>query len=224
MEIKSKVILNYDADQSIELPVYSGTLGPDVIDIRGLGKTGMFTFDPGFLSTASCNSAITFIDGDQGQLYYRGYPIEQLAEQCDFMETCYLLLNGELPTKAEYDEFVYTISHHTMVNEQLTRFFQGFRRDAHPMAVMVGAVGALSAFYHDSLDISNPEHRKISAHRLIAKVPTIAAMCYRYNMGLPFMYPQNHMSYAENFLYMMFATPCEPYKPNPVMVRAFDRI
>src|ERR1043166_6711271 len=207
MEIKSKVILNYDADQSIELPVYSGTLGPDVIDIRGLGKTGMFTFDPGFLSTASCNSAITFIDGDQGQLYYRGYPIEQLAEQCDFMETCYLLLNGELPTKAEYDEFVYTISHHTMVNEQLTRFFQGFRRDAHPMAIMVGAVGALSAFYHDSTNINDPEQLMISCHRLIAKMPTIAARAFKCALGQPFVTPRNELPYAENFLRMCFSVP-----------------
>src|ERR1043166_9730145 len=224
MEIKSKVILNYDADQSIELPVYSGTLGPDVIDIRGLGKTGMFTFDPGFLSTASCNSAITFIDGDKGQLYYRGYPIEQLAEQCDFMETCYLLLNGELPTKAEYDEFVYTISHHTMVNEQLTRFFQGFRRDAHPMAVMVGSVGALSAFYHDSIDISDPQQRLIASIRMIAKMPTIAGMAYKYSIGQPFIYPKNELDYATNFLRMCYAVPSEEYKPNPVLARAMDRI
>jgi citrate synthase len=184
----------------------------------------MFTYDPGFLSTAACNSKITFIDGDEGLLYYRGYPIEQLAEHSDFIEVCYLLLNGELPTKAEYERFNTTIRKHTMVHDQLTNFFKGFRRDAHPMAVMVGVVGALSAFYHDSLDITNPDHRKVSAIRLIAKVPTIAAMCYRYNQGLPFMYPQNNMSYAENFLYMMFATPCEPYKPNPVLVEAFDRI
>jgi citrate synthase len=227
MEAKSKATLTYDngaGKQSVEFPIYGGVLGPDVIDIRTLGKTGMFTYDPGFLSTAACNSKITFIDGDEGLLYYRGYPIEQLAEHADFIEVCYLLLNGELPSKSEYERFNTTIRKHTMVHDQLTNFFKGFRRDAHPMAVMVGVVGALSAFYHDSLDITNAEHRKVSAIRLIAKVPTIAAMCYRYNQGLPFMYPQNNMSYAENFLYMMFATPCEPYRPSPVLVRAFDRI
>lgn len=227
MEAKSKATLTYEngaGKQSVEFPIYGGVLGPDVIDIRTLGKTGMFTYDPGFLSTAACNSKITFIDGDVGLLYYRGYPIEQLAEHADFIEVCYLLLNGELPSKAEYERFNTTIRKHTMVHDQLTNFFKGFRRDAHPMAVMVGVVGALSAFYHDSLDITNPDHRKVSAIRLIAKVPTIAAMCYRYNQGLPFMYPQNNMSYAENFLYMMFATPCEPYRPSPVLVRAFDRI
>jgi citrate synthase len=227
MEAKSKATLTYEngaGKHSVEFPIYAGVLGPDVIDIRTLAKTGMFTYDPGFLSTASCNSKITFIDGDEGLLYYRGYPIEQLAEHADFIEVCYLLLNGELPSKAEYERFNTTIRKHTMVHDQLTNFFKGFRRDAHPMAVMVGVVGALSAFYHDSLDITNPDHRKVSAIRLIAKVPTIAAMCYRYNQGLPFMYPQNNMSYAENFLYMMFATPCEPYKPSPVLVEAFDRI
>ncbi len=227
MEAKGKATLTYQngtGTQSVDLPVYGGTLGPDVIDIRALGKTGMFTYDPGFLSTAACNSKITFIDGDEGLLYYRGYPIEQLAEKSDFIEVCYLLLNGEMPSKAEYERFNTTIRKHTMVHDQLTNFFKGFRRDAHPMAVMVGVVGALSAFYHDSLDISDAAHRNVSAIRLIAKVPTIAAMCYRYNMGLPFMYPQNHMSYAENYLYMMFATPCEPYRPNPVLVKAFDRI
>jgi citrate synthase len=227
MEAKSKATLTYEngaGKQSVDFPIYGGVLGPDVIDIRTLAKTGMFTYDPGFLSTAACNSKITFIDGDEGLLYYRGYPIEQLAEHSDFIEVCYLLLNGELPNKAEYERFNTTIRKHTMVHDQLTNFFKGFRRDAHPMAVMVGVVGALSAFYHDSLDITNADHRKVSAIRLIAKVPTIAAMCYRYNQGLPFMYPQNNMSYAENFLYMMFATPCEPYKPSPVLVRAFDRI
>jgi citrate synthase len=227
MEAKSKATLTYEngaGKQSVDFPIYGGVLGPDVIDIRTLAKTGMFTYDPGFLSTAACNSKITFIDGDEGLLYYRGYPIEQLAEHADFIEVCYLLLNGEMPTKTEYERFNTTIRKHTMVHDQLTNFFKGFRRDAHPMAVMVGVVGALSAFYHDSLDITNADHRKVSAIRLIAKVPTIAAMCYRYNMGLPFMYPQNNMSYAENFLYMMFATPCEPYKPSPVLVRAFDRI
>jgi citrate synthase len=224
MQSNGIATLTWGEGKSIELPIYGGALGPDVIDIRQLGKTGMFTYDPGFLATASCQSRITFIDGDIGLLYYRGYPIEQLAEHCDFMEVCYLLLNGELPSAAQRQQFVTKVQTHTMVHDQLLSFFKGFRRDAHPMAVMVGVVGALSAFYHDSLDINNAEHRATSANRLIAKVPTIAAMCYRYNMGLPFMYPQNHMSYAENFLYMMFATPCEPYKPSPVIVRAFDRI
>ncbi len=209
---------------TVELPIYSGSIGPDVIDIRGLGQTGMFTYDPGFLATASCKSEITYIDGDQGLLYYRGYPIEQLAEQSDFMEVCYLLLNGELPNQKQRMDFEQNIRQHTMVHDQLTNFFKGFRRDAHPMAVMVGVVGALSAFYHDSLNITNAEHRAISATRLLAKVPTIAAMCYRYNTGLPFMYPRNDLSYAANFLHMMFATPCEEYVPNPVLVKAFDRI
>jgi citrate synthase len=224
MQSKGSATLTWGEGKSIELPIYSGALGPDVIDIRQMGKTGMFTYDPGFLATAACQSHITFIDGDVGLLYYRGYPIEQLAEHCDFMEVCYLLLNGELPSAHQREQFVSNVRNHTMVHDQMLSFFKGFRRDAHPMAVMVGVVGALSAFYHDSLDITNPEHRATSANRLIAKVPTIAAMCYRYNMGLPFTYPQNHMSYAENFLYMMFATPCEPYKSNPVIVRAFDRI
>jgi citrate synthase len=211
--------------QPVEFPVLSGSVGPDVIDIRALGgKTGMFTYDPGFLSTASCRSSITFIDGDAGVLLYRGYPIEQLAEQCDYLEVCYLLLNGELPTAKEKQEFDLIITRHTMVHDQINNFFRGFRRDAHPMAVMVGCVGALSAFYHDSLDISDPHHRKISAHRLIAKVPTIAAMSYRYNSGLPFMYPQNRLGYVDNILYMMFATPCDEFKPNPVLTRALDRI
>ena len=209
----------------IEFPVLSGSVGPDVIDIRALGgQTGMFTYDPGFLSTASCQSAITFIDGDEGVLLYRGYPIEQLAEHCDYLEVCYLLLHGELPTHKEKQEFDHIITHHSMVHDQINNFFRGFRRDAHPMAVMVGCVGALSAFYHDSLDISDPHHRVVSAHRLIAKVPTIAAMSYRYNQGLPFMYPQNRLSYVENFLYMMFATPCDEFRPNPTLSRALDRI
>ncbi|MFZ5556899.1 MAG: citrate synthase [Pseudomonadota bacterium] len=214
-----------DGGSPIEFPVLSGSVGPDVIDIRALGsKTGMFTYDPGFLSTASCRSAITYIDGDAGVLLYRGYPIEQLAEHCDYLEVCYLLLNGHLPTQREKDEFDDVITHHTMVHDQINNFFRGFRRDAHPMAVMVGCVGALSAFYHDSLDISDPYHRKVSAHRLIAKVPTIAAMSYRYNQGMPFMYPQNRLSYVENFLYMMFGTPCEEFKPNAVTSKALDRI
>ncbi len=224
MQSKGNATLTWGDGQSIDLPIYGATIGPDVIDIRNLGKTGMFTYDPGFLATASCQSRITFIDGDVGLLYYRGYPIEQLAEHCDFLEVCYLLLNGELPTPTQRAEFQTNVTHHTMVHDQMLSFFKGFRRDAHPMAVMVGVVGALSAFYHDSLDITDPAHRAISANRLIAKVPTIAAMCYRYNTGLPFMYPRNDMSYAENFLYMMFATPCETYVSNPVLVRAFDRI
>ncbi len=224
MNSNGKAVLTYEGGKSIDLPIYSGSIGPDVIDIRALGQTGMFTYDPGFLATASCQSAITYIDGDAGLLYYRGYPIEQLAEHADFMEVCYLLLNGELPNKSQRESFENNIRCHTMVHDQLTNFFKGFRRDAHPMAVMVGVVGALSAFYHDALNITNAEHRAISATRLLAKVPTIAAMCYRYNTGLPFMYPRNDLSYAANFLYMMFATPCEEYVPNPVLVKAFDRI
>jgi citrate synthase len=183
-----------DGTPAVDLPVLSGTVGPEVVDIRNLyGKTGKFTYDPGYMSTASCRSAITYIDGDEGILLYRGYPIEQLAEKCDFLEVCYLLLKGELPTQAQQREWDANITRHTMVHEQLVRFFSGFRRDAHPMAVMVGVVGALSAFYHDSLDINNPEHREISAVRLLAKVPTIAAMCFKYNMGQPFMYPRNSL-------------------------------
>jgi citrate synthase len=214
-----------DGTTAIDFPVLTGTVGPDVVDIRSLySKTGKFTYDPGFMSTAACKSAITYIDGDNGVLLYRGYPIEQLAEKCDFLEVCYLLLKGELPTLAQNREWDSNITRHTMVHEQLVRFFSGFRRDAHPMAVMVGVVGALSAFYHDSLDINNPEHREISAVRLLAKVPTIAAMCFKYNSGQPFMYPRNSLSYVENFLHMMFGTPCDEYKQNPVVVRALDRI
>ncbi len=213
-----------DGRPPIELPVYSGTMGPDVVDIRNMGKHGVFTYDPGFMSTASCNSGITFIDGDKGMLLYRGYPIEQLAEHADFMEVCYLLQYGELPTADEKSSFDGIIRTHTMVHDQINNFFRGFRRDAHPMAVMVGVVGALSAFYQDSADVTDPRHREISAHRLIAKVPTIAAMSYKYNMGQPFSYPRNRLSYAANFLHMMFSTPCEEYEPNPVLVRALDRI
>jgi len=210
---------------SVELPVYSGSVGPDVIDIRKLyGQTGMFTYDPGFLSTAACQSAITYIDGDKGELLYRGYPIEQLATNCDFMETCHLLLYGNLPDAAGKAAFVKRVTHHTMVNEQMQFFLRGFRRDAHPMAIMTGLVGALSAFYHDSTDINNPGHRDISAIRLIAKLPTLVAMAYKYSIGQPFMYPKNDLSYAGNFLHMMFATPCEPYVVNPVIERALDRI
>ncbi len=210
---------------SVDIPVYNGSIGPDVMDIRKLyGQTGMFTYDPGFLSTASCQSAITYIDGDKGELLYRGYPIEQLATQCDFLETCHLLLYGELPHAQRKHEFTQTVTHHTMVHEQMQFFLRGFRRDAHPMAVLTGLVGALSAFYHDSTDINNPEHREVAAIRLIAKMPTLVAMAYKYGVGQPFLYPQNDLSYAGNFLRMMFGTPCEPYVVNPVLERAMDRI
>ena len=211
-------------DANIELPVLSGTVGPDVIDISGLTKNGMFTYDPGFVSTASCDSAITFIDGGNGVLLHGGYPIEQLAEQSDYLELCYLLLNGELPNATQRDAFNDSITHHTMVNEQLAQFFRGFRRDAHPMAIMCGVVGALSAFYHDALDIEDDNQRVITAHRLIAKMPTLAAMCYKYSQGQPFMYPRNDLSYAANFLYMMFGTPCEDYEPSPIIASAMDKI
>jgi citrate synthase len=211
--------------KSVELPILGGTIGPDVIDIRSLyGKTGKFTFDPGFMATAACKSSITYIDGDAGVLLYRGYPIEQLAQQCDFLEVCYLILKGELPNAKQKADFTTTVKRHTMVHEQLSRFFTGFRRDAHPMAVMVGVVGALSAFYHDAMDFSDQEHRDISANRLIAKLPTITAMAYKYNIGQPFMYPRNDLDYTANFMQMMFAIPCEKYEPNPVLVRALDRI
>jgi citrate synthase len=210
--------------KSIDLPVYSGTEGPDVIDVNKLTSEGYFTYDPGFVSTASCDSNITYIDGGAGILLHRGYPIEQLAEQSDYLELCYLLLNGELPTAREKERFVDTIKHHTMVNEQLMYLFRGFRRDAHPMAIMCGVVGALSAFYHDSLDIDDFYHRVVTAHRLIAKMPTLAAMSYKYSQGQPFIYPRNDLDYAENFLHMMFATPCEEYVVNPVIARAMDRI
>ena len=210
---------------SIDIPVYQGSIGPDVMDIRKLyGQTGMFTYDPGFLSTASCQSAITYIDGDKGELLYRGYPIEQLATHCNFLETCHLLLYGELPNAERKHEFTQTVTHHTMVHEQMQFFLRGFRRDAHPMAVLTGLVGALSAFYHDSTDINNPEHREVAAIRLIAKMPTLVAMAYKYGVGQPFLYPQNDLSYAGNFLRMMFGTPCEPYVVNPVLERAMDRI
>ena len=225
MEAKGKVTLNYAGDKNLELPTYGGTIGPDVVDIRALyGKTGMFTYDPGFLSTASCSSKITYIDGDQGVLLYRGYPIEQLAVHCDFLEVCYLLMYGELPTQEQKDKFVWTVTRHTMVHEQLARLYSGFRRDSHPMAVMVGVVGALSAFYHDSLDINNPEHREVSAFRLIAKLPTIVSMAYKYSLGQPFIYPKNDLSYTANFMRMMFAVPAEEYKVDDVLVRAMDRI
>jgi citrate synthase len=222
----NKATLSFsNGSPSIEMPVYHGSIGPDVIDIRKLyGQTGMFTYDPGFLSTASCQSSITYIDGDKGELLYRGYPIEQLATNCDYLETCYLLLKGELPNATQKEEFVKTVTNHTMVNEQMQFFLRGFRRDAHPMAVLTGLVGALSAFYHDSTDINNPEHREIAAVRLIAKMPTLVAMAYKYSVGQPYMYPKNDLSYAGNFLRMMFGTPCEDYKVNPVLERALDRI
>ena len=221
-----KATLSFTNGQpSVEMPVYNGTIGPDVIDIRKLyGQTGMFTYDPGFLSTASCQSAITFIDGDKGELLYRGYPIEQLATNCDFLETCHLLLYGELPNAQRKHDFTRTVTLHTMVHEQMQFFLRGFRRDAHPMAVLTGLVGALSAFYHDSTDINNPEHREVAAIRLIAKMPTLVAMAYKYGIGQPFLYPQNNLSYAGNFLRMMFGTPCEDYVVNPVLERAMDRI
>ncbi|OGA68590.1 MAG: citrate (Si)-synthase [Betaproteobacteria bacterium RIFCSPLOWO2_12_FULL_67_28] len=220
-----KATLTLNDGRSLELPVLSGTVGPDVVDIRALyGKAGVFTYDPGFMSTASCNSTITYIDGDAGVLLYRGYPIEQLAVRCDFLEVCYLLLNGELPDAAQQKDFVATVTRHTMVHDQLNRFFTGFRRDAHPMATMVGVVGALSAFYHDSLDINDAEHRQIAAFRLIAKLPTIVAMAYKYSLGQPFVYPRNELSYTANFMRMMFAVPAEDYKVNEVLVRALDRI
>ncbi len=214
-----------DGSPSIAFPIMEGTVGPEVIDIRPLyGKTGRFTYDPGFMSTAACESAITYIDGDKGELMYRGYPIEQLAAHCDFLETCYLLLNGELPTIEQKKEFVALVTNHTMVHEQMQFFFRGFRRDSHPMAVLVGVVGALSSFYHDALDISDAHHRDVSAIRLIAKLPTLVAMAHKYSVGQPFVYPRNDLSYSANFMRMMFATPAEDYKPNDVLVRALDRI
>jgi citrate synthase len=223
---ENKATLSFsNGSPSIDMPIYHGSVGPDVIDIRKLyAQTGMFTYDPGFLSTAACQSAITYIDGDKGELLYRGYPIEQLATNCDFLETCHLLLYGELPDAAQKADFTKRVTNHTMVNEQMQFFLRGFRRDAHPMAIMTGLVGALSAFYHDSTDITNPQHRDISAIRLIAKLPTLVAMAYKYTVGQPYMYPRNDLSYAGNFLHMMFATPCEPYIVSPVLERALDRI
>jgi citrate synthase len=211
--------------KTLDMPVMDGSIGPQVIDIRKMyAQTGAFTFDPGFTSTASCLSAITYIDGDEGVLLHRGYPIQQLAEHSSFPEVAYLLTEGELPTKEELDTFVYTITRHTMVHEQLMNFYRGFRRDAHPMAIMCGVVGALSAFYHDSTDIDDPKQRMIASHRLIAKMPTIAAMAYKYSVGQPFVYPDNSLSYTGNFLRMTFAVPAEPYEVNPVVERALDRI
>ena len=214
-----------EADSASEMPILEGTLGPKVIDVRKLyANTGMFTYDPGFTSTASCESTITFIDGDKGELLYRGYPIDQLAEKADFMEVSYLLLNGELPSQAQYEEFKHHVTYHTMVHEQLKQFFNGFRRDAHPMAIMVGVVGALAAFYHDSTDINDAHQRRVAIFRLIAKVPTIAAMAYKYSVGQPFVYPRNDLEYAENFLNMTFSVPCEPYEPNPYLAKVMDMI
>jgi len=223
---EAKATLSFsDGSPSLEFPIYKGSIGPDVIDIRKLyGSSGKFTYDPGFMSTAACNSSITYIDGDKGELLYRGYPIEQLAVNCDFLETCYLLLNGELPNATEKKQFVDTVTRHTMVHEQMQFFFRGFRRDAHPMSVLVGTVGALASFYHDSLDINDPHHREVSAIRLIAKMPTLVAMAYKYSIGQPFVYPRNDLSYSANFMRMMFATPAEDYKVNDVLVRALDRI
>ncbi len=211
--------------KTVEFPLLKGRLGPKVIDIRSLyGATGYFTYDPGYTATGSTESAITYIDGDKGVLLHRGYSIEELAEKSDYMEVCYLLLNGELPNRARKREFEHTITMHTMVHEQLNFFFRGFRRDAHPMAIMCGVVGALSAFYHDSTDIGDPRQRMIASFRLIAKMPTIAAMAYKFSIGQPFMYPRNDLKYAENFLYMMFGVPCEDYRVNPVLAKAMDRI
>ena len=208
----------------IKLPILKGTLGPEVIDIRELGKQGYFTYDPGFVSTASCMSRITFIDGKKGILLYRGYPIDQLATKCDYLQVCYLLFKGELPNKEQYQTFVHRIKHHTLVHTQMESLFQAFRRDSHPMAVLCGVAGALSAFYHDSLDIYDPEHRELTAIRLIAKMPALAAMSYKYSIGHPFVYPRNELSYTGNFLHMMFSTPCEEYKVNPIVEKALDRI
>ncbi|RZF52208.1 citrate (Si)-synthase [Acinetobacter halotolerans] len=219
-----KAVLQLDGKE-IELPIYSGTLGPDVIDVKDVLASGHFTFDPGFMATAACESKITFIDGDKGVLLHRGYPIDQLATQADYLETCYLLLNGELPTAEQKAEFDAKVRNHTMVHDQVSRFFNGFRRDAHPMAIMVGVVGALSAFYHNALDIEDVNHREITAIRLIAKIPTLAAWSYKYTVGQPFIYPRNDLGYAENFLHMMFATPADrDYKVNPVLAKAMDRI
>lgn len=211
--------------KTVDLPIYFGTDGPGVLDLQGLyNEAGLFTFDPGFMSTASCRSEITYIDGDKGVLLYRGYPIQQLAEKSDFMEVAYLLLYGDLPTSSQKDEFVQSINKHTLVHEQVSAFYRGFRRDAHPMAIMVGVVGALSSFYHDSLDIHDPDQRQIAALRLIAKMPTLAGMAYKYSIGQPFVYPQSHLSYSENMLNMMFSTPTTPYEINPIWAKAIDRI
>ena len=219
-----KATLNLPGKDSFELPIKQGTEGFDVLDISKLGSQGYFTFDPGFLATASCESAITYIDGAQGILLHRGYPIDQLATESSYLDVCYLLLNGELPNKEQHNNFVQTVTQHTMVNEQLSTFFKGFRRDAHPMAMLCGVTGALAAFYQDSLDVNDEKHREIAAYRLVSKMPTLAAMCYKYSMGQPFVYPRNDLSYAGNFLSMMFSVPCEDYHVKPVIERAIDRI
>ena len=225
MTDKNATLSFSDGSPAISFPILPGTIGPDVVDIRPLySKTGHFTYDPGFMSTAACTSSITYIDGDKGELLYRGYPIEQLAVNCDFLEVCYLLLKGELPNATQKSEFVTMVTNHTMVHEQMTQFFRGFRRDSHPMAMLVGVVGSLSAFYHDSLDITDAHHREVSAIRLIAKLPTLVAICYKYTMGQPFVYPRNELAYTANFMRMMFSVPCEDYKVNDVLVRALDRI
>ena len=223
--MKKTVTLTFsDGSPSIELPIEQGTYGKPVIDIRALAAHGYFTHDPGFTATSSCNSAITYIDGDAGLLYYRGYPIEELAYKSDHMEVCCLLLHGELPTAEQKTAFVSSIRHHTLLHDQMENVFRGFRRSAHPMAVMIGVTGAMSAFYHEGTDLFDPRDRVIVAHRLIAKIPTVAAWAYKFNEGQPFVYPDNRLSYAENFLHMLFSTPCEPYEPNPVLARALDRI
>jgi citrate synthase len=223
-EIKATLSFS-DGSPAIEMPIYKGTVGPDVIDIRKIyGQTGKFTYDPGFMSTASCNSKITYIDGDKGELLYRGYPIQDLAVNCDFLETCYLLLKGELPNQEQKAEFDSLVMHHTMVHEQMQFFLRGFRRDAHPMAVLTGLVGAMAAFYHDGVDYSFAREREVAQMRLIAKMPTLVAMAYKYSVGQPFVYPRNDLSYTANFMQMMFATPCEDYQVNEVLVRALDRI
>lgn len=219
-----KATLHLPGKEPIELPIASGTAGYDVIDISSLGSTGYFTYDPGFMATASCQSDITYIDGDEGILLYRGYPIDQLAQQANYLEVCYLLLYGEAPTAKQFEEFQRCIMRHTMVHEQLSSFFKGYRRDAHPMAIVCGVIAGLSAFYHDPMDINDQSHREIAAHRMIAKLPTISAMAYKYSVGQPFVYPRNDLSYAANFLQMMFAVPCEDYKVNPIVERAMDRI
>lgn len=219
-----KVTLTLDGAEPLELNVLRGTLGQHVIDVRALGNSGLYTFDPGYTSTASCESRITYIDGDEGILLHRGYPISQLATHSNYLEVCYILLYGEAPTREEYEKFRTSVTRHTMIHEQITRLFHGFRRDSHPMAVMCGVTGALAAFYHDSLDVNNERHREIAAFRLLSKMPTVAAMCYKYSIGQPFVYPRNDLSYAGNFLHMMFATPCEEYVVNPVLEKAMDRI
>ncbi|WP_118985718.1 citrate synthase [Photorhabdus sp. CRCIA-P01] len=220
----NKATLTPDGSVAIELDVLTPTLGSKVIDVRTLGSQGFYTYDPGFTSTASCESKITYIDGNEGVLLHRGFPIDQLATKSSYLEVCYILLYGEIPTQEQFDKFQKTITRHTMIHEQIHRLFNGFRRDSHPMAVLCGVTGALAAFYHDALDVNNPRHRDITAYRLLSKMPTVAAMCYKYSIGQPFVYPRNDLSYAGNFLNMMFSTPCEEYKVNPVLERAMDRI